>query len=141
METLFTIEKDGRRAVVRAGADAEALANARALPAFADVAGALDTSAIRSRQEAAGWDEFAEKYRPIHNTIRGVGEGEPPEMFDTSGEEYEFVVERRTGRTVWTLVSCDDGLDRILPGLHLVNRVGHFVTELPYEDASEEFIF
>lgn len=40
---------------------------------------------------------------------------------------------------LWTVVEGDDETALIVPGWHLVNRMGYLVTTEPWTDASEEF--
>lgn len=79
------------------------------------------------------WEAF---FRPVPNTISdepswqdldGVGI-----MFSTSGEEHEFVCDHNLTRQVWTWVDGTDGT-YIVNGYSFVNRIGYFVTEIPYD--------
>jgi len=77
------------------------------------------------------FDEWNDKYYPIANHLnRDAG----TEVFETYGLELGFVlgVAYMDGRRVWTLVDGDEGM-YICNGYHLVNRVGYFITEQPYE--------
>ncbi len=57
---------------------------------------------------ASRWDTWVERYKPIQNTI---AQHRPEFMFETFGDEYQFVVE--TNKTmpgkVWTLTEGDNG--------------------------------
>ena len=70
------------------------------------------------------WDE----YRPIKNHIAPNAPFDGC-MFETYGAELEFVCASNS-KHVWTLVDCDGKL-WICEGLHYVNRMGYFVTEVP----------
>ena len=77
------------------------------------------------------FDEWNDKYYPIANHLnRDAG----TELFETYGLELGFVlgVAYVDHRKVWTLVDGDEGM-WITNGYHLVNRVGYFITEQPYE--------
>jgi hypothetical protein len=86
-------------------------------------------------------DEFVTRYPLVRNHINQVavwtyddGQGC---MFETHGPESEFVM-RQDPRRVWTLLDAGDG-EYIQSGLHLVNRLGHFVsTEQVPEGVSVE---
>lgn len=75
---------------------------------------------------------WSEKYRPIKNHI-DVNAGWDGELFETYGEEYEFVKATPCDR-VWTWVDCGDG-SVLLSGHHWCNRIGYLITEVPYEGA------
>lgn len=76
-------------------------------------------------------DEWQAKYKPIQNHFDenaswgGI-------MFETYGEEYDYVisVNEKSPDRVWTIV--DDG-DKswVTSGWHYVNRLGYVITELP----------
>lgn len=73
------------------------------------------------------YERWLEKYRPIPNPLdlNATFDGR---MFETYGAELEFVC-AQSPSTIWTLVECD-GKIRICQGLHFVNRLGYFVTEI-----------
>lgn len=79
-------------------------------------------------------DEFTECYPLVPNHINptaGWAFGEASGcLFETHGEELEFVT-RQDPRKVWTLVDGDDGELYVVSGLHLVNRMGYFVSSVP----------
>ena len=67
-----------------------------------------------------------EDFKPINNKFR------PEEqMFETFGKELEFVKDQPENK-VWTLMDDDDGNLVITTGFHVVNRVGYYVTEIPW---------
>lgn len=68
-------------------------------------------------------DEFFEKFRPITNKHTGSF------LFETFGAEHNFV-KNQPKNTVWTLL--DD--NSIVNGYHWVNRVGYYVTEVPWTE-------
>ena len=81
--------------------------------------------------EILGWDAWAEKYKPIKNTIKPTNEL----MFETYGEEVEFV-QAQDPRYVWTNVQGDMS-DLIVAGYAYVNRLCYYITEIPWEDEDE----
>jgi hypothetical protein len=77
--------------------------------------------------EYQGWDEWAEKYKPIKNPFRHDQE---EVMFETYGEELDFV-RNRGNEYIWTW-SQGDQCDIISAGYHFVNRLGYYITEVPW---------
>lgn len=73
--------------------------------------------------------EWFEKYRPVAS--------EPSEfryVWYADGDEEEYVKDRPANK-IWTLMDSDDSDDLyIVNGFHMVNRVGHYITEEPFED-------
>ncbi len=74
--------------------------------------------------------EWEEKYRPVKNHLV-ANAPRRGDMFETFGEELEFV-RQQNYRHIWTWI--DDEGDWIVSGLHLVNRIGYFITEEPWQD-------
>jgi hypothetical protein len=54
-------------------------------------------------------------------------------MFETYGSEVEFVKSQDTNK-IWMLGDGDDGGMYIWSGWGFVNRIGYFVTEVPFPD-------
>lgn len=79
--------------------------------------------------EIQGWDAFAEKFKPIKNHISKYDESL---MFETFGAEFEYVKEQDF-RHVWTWVDGDMS-SLLVPGIAYVNRLGYYVTEVPWEN-------
>jgi hypothetical protein len=74
--------------------------------------------------------EWIEKYKPIanpfaHNDI----------MFDWSPQEVEFMREQ-SPLCIWTDLECD-GYNYISSGWHFVNRLGYYVTEVPFDPVDD----
>lgn len=79
--------------------------------------------------EIQGWNAWAEKYKPKSNHLSKY----PDEMmYETYGEEVEYI-QSRDNHYVWTLVS-GDMCDLIVAGYAYVNRLGYYVTEMPWTD-------
>jgi hypothetical protein len=60
-------------------------------------------------------------------------------MFETYGEEFDHVWAKHQAEPnhVWTLVAEDDEYG-IVNGYYLINRIGYFITEVPWTD---EYIY
>ena len=76
-------------------------------------------------------DEWYEKYKPIKNPL-DTNASWNGEMFETYGEEIEFV-KSTPDNFVWTLLDVD-GKSLIVNGQSWVNRMGYFVCEVPWND-------
>ena len=76
-------------------------------------------------------DEWYEKYKPIKNPLDPNASWNG-EMFETYGEEIEFV-KSTPDNFVWTLLDVD-GKSLIVNGQSWVNRMGYFVCEVPWND-------
>jgi hypothetical protein len=75
-------------------------------------------------------DEFNEKYTilqsPSGDTVR------PPKQLFRLRVSY---------RNIWSVMEGDDGSADILPGTHIVNNVGYVVTEQPWQDTRENYVW
>ena len=78
------------------------------------------------------FDEWCEQYKPIKNHI-DTNASFDGEMFETYGEELEFVKAADEDR-IWMYGDGDDGGSYIWNGWHFVNRIGYFITEVPCPD-------
>lgn len=58
-------------------------------------------------------------------------------MFETYGAEIDFVRSQEPN-LVWTIVEGDNDTMFFLKGFHLVNRLGFFITEVPWTDTDED---
>jgi len=85
------------------------------------------------------FDEWFDTYKPIPNptgdsgfSIDGVCY-----LFETYDPDLQRVLEvnEENPACVWTLVDGDDGEQYLGEGYHYVNRVGYFITEVPYTGA------
>lgn len=81
--------------------------------------------------EYQGWDEWATKYKPIPNKFSKHNEL----MYETFGEELEFIKGANNAH-VWTWVQGDMS-DIIVAGFSFVNRLGYYVTEVPWTDIDD----
>lgn len=76
-------------------------------------------------------DQFDEDFKPIQNP-HNRDAGWNGCLFETHGVEFNFVKNQPKDR-VWTLLSDNT----LVSGLHLVDRVGHLVTEAPWTEETE----
>jgi hypothetical protein len=78
------------------------------------------------------WKEFEDRFKPIKNHFRN----DPDEiMFETYGEEVDFVRAQDANR-IWTYAD-GDYCSYVGSGYHFVNRIGYYITELPFEDDTQ----
>jgi hypothetical protein len=83
------------------------------------------------------YDDWIDQYQPIENPI-DKDAGYEGCMFETYGEENEFVLNNLNRNTVWTLITGDDEDSWVIPGYHIVNRLGYFITTKPWESTDIE---
>lgn len=86
------------------------------------------------------FDEWMERYRPIPNPNGDSGfmvndECFAWETYESDFEEVKRAYEKNPG-SVWTAVDGDDGELYLGNGLHYVNRVFYFITEVPHDGES-----
>ena len=79
--------------------------------------------------EYQGWQKWEDKFKPIHNHFSNDPD---QDMFETYGEEVEFVT-KADNKHVWTWIQGDMS-DLIVAGYHYVNRLGYYITEVPWDD-------
>jgi len=80
-------------------------------------------------------DEWFNKFKPIPNHIdenASFSDGDNGYMFETYGEELEFVKSQEPNR-IWTYCDGDDRGTYIFEGMRIVNRIGYFVTTVPFD--------
>lgn len=82
--------------------------------------------------EYQGWNEWADKYKPIKNHL--VSDPDQ-QMFETYGEELEFVQSVEPNR-IWTYLQGDMS-DLICAGYHFVNRLGYYISEVPWTNEDD----
>ena len=84
------------------------------------------------------FDEWLETYKPITNHIDTNASFQDESgngiMFETYGEEVEFVKSMNPNK-IWMYGSGDDGGTYIWSGWGFVNRLGYFITEVPFSDS------
>jgi hypothetical protein len=77
-------------------------------------------------------DEWFNTYKPIKNHIDTHASFNGT-MFETYGEEVEFV-KSQNPNCVWMYGDGDDGGSYLWSGWGFVNRIGYFITEVPFPD-------
>ncbi len=77
-------------------------------------------------------DEWEATYKPIKNHI-DTNASFDGLMFETYGEEVEFVKAQDENR-IWMYGDGDDGGSYLWSGWGFVNRIGYFITEVPFPD-------
>jgi hypothetical protein len=90
------------------------------------------TKAEPQYTEYQGWNEWADKYKPIKNHL--VSDPDQ-QMFETYGEELEYVQSVEPNR-IWTYLQGDMS-DLICAGYHFVNRIGYYITEVPWTNEDD----
>lgn len=76
------------------------------------------------------FDEWLDKYKPISNHI-DTNSSFGGLMFETYGDEVEFVKSQSPDK-IWMFGDGDNGGMYIWSGWGFVNRIGYFVTEVPF---------
>ena len=75
------------------------------------------------------WKEFEEQYKPIKNHFSK----DPDEiMFETYGEEVEFVLSKEAEHKVWTYAD-GDYCSYVASGYYYINRIGYYISEVPFD--------
>jgi hypothetical protein len=80
-------------------------------------------------------EEWFDKFKPIPNHIdenASFSDGDNGYMFETYGEELDFVKSQEPNR-IWTYCDGDDRGTYIFEGMRIVNRIGYFVTAVPFD--------
>jgi hypothetical protein len=80
-------------------------------------------------KEYQGWQEWADKFKPKSNHFNNY---ENDYLYETYGEEVDFV-RNYDPKYVWTYVD-GDMCSLIVAGYSYVNRIGYYITEIPWED-------
>ncbi len=80
-------------------------------------------------------EDWVMDYQPIENHIEPNSSFEG-HMFETYGEELDFVLSHDI-HNIWTYIDGDSGNPLIVNGYSLVNRIGYFITEIPWADEDE----
>lgn len=80
-------------------------------------------------------EQWEGTFKPIKNMIDENASWDGI-MFETYGGEVAFVCEQAED-TIWTYID-DDGGTSIVNGYRLVNRIGYFITEVPFR---QEFYY
>jgi hypothetical protein len=78
------------------------------------------------------FEQWFEKYQPVRNKLNPNG-CYMGYMYDTHGKDAIHLIDSKIpNHQLWTLVDCDNEEQYIIPGWHVVNRAGHFITKYPW---------
>jgi hypothetical protein len=80
-------------------------------------------------------EEWFDTFKPIPNYLddnASFNDGEQGYMFETYGEELDFIKAQEPNR-IWTYCDNDFGGTSIFQGMRIVNRIGYFVTAVPFD--------
>jgi len=80
-------------------------------------------------------DEWFNTYKPIKNHI-DTNSSFDGHMFETYGEEVDFV-KTAPENHIWMYGDGDDGGSYLWAGWGFVNRIGYFITEVPFPDNTD----
>jgi hypothetical protein len=89
-----------------------------------------DNPAAPAKCERISYEQWERRFRPIINPFDPYA-AYCGSMFETYGAVAEYVKTRVPSRRVWTLFEAD-GKTFICEGFHYINRLGYFITEVPY---------
>ena len=78
------------------------------------------------------FDVWFDTYKPIPNNIN-PDSSFGGYMFETYGNEYEFI-KKAKDNYIWTYGDGDDGGTYVWSGWSFVNRIGYFITEVPFSE-------
>jgi hypothetical protein len=82
-------------------------------------------------------DNFDEVFKPQINHLDNNASFNGC-MYETFGEELDYVFSLANTNRVWTIVEGDDDTMFYCAGFHYVNRIGFLVCEVEYEDGQED---
>jgi len=85
-------------------------------------------------------EEWFKQFQPIPNHLddnASFNDGEQGYMFETYGKELAFVKAQEPNR-IWTYCDNDVSGTSIFQGMRIVNRIGYFVTTVPF-DANKDY--
>ena len=82
------------------------------------------------------YEQWESKYKPVINHLDKYSPpADPSRMFETYGEEYDYVCSQDP-KYVWTMVDGDMST-LLVPGRSIINRLAYYVCEVPWEDDNE----
>lgn len=79
------------------------------------------------------FDEWCDKFKPISNHI-DTNASFDGYMFETYGDEVDFV-KAQPANTIWMYGDGDDGGSYAWSGWGFVNRIGYFITSVPFDES------
>jgi hypothetical protein len=78
--------------------------------------------------------EWFDTFKPLPNLIdpnASFNDGDQGYMFETYGAELD-VVKAHDPNRIWTYCDGDDNGTYIFQGMRIVNRIGYFITSVPF---------
>lgn len=81
------------------------------------------------------YETWIETYKPIQNHLSKYEASFDGTMFETYGDEVEFVKTQVEAQKVWTIRDGEDDNLILTAGMGWVNRLGYLITEVPWTDA------
>lgn len=82
------------------------------------------------------FEDWKEKYKPIRNPFneKQTGEDEDFEINWSSLEENDLLDDDKGENRIWTMIEGERDSIWLVSGYHRVNRLHHYITEIPYEE-------
>ena len=85
-------------------------------------------------------EQWFDTFKPIPNHIDDNASFQTEEgvgyMFETYDDELRFVQSQEPNR-IWTYCDGDNGGTYIFQGMRIVNRIGYFVTAVPFDGSKD----
>ena len=85
-------------------------------------------------------EEWFDQFQPIPNHIDDNASFQTEDgigyMFETYDDELRFVQSQEPNR-IWTYCDGDNGGTYIFQGMRIVNRIGYFVTTVPFDGSKD----
>lgn len=76
-------------------------------------------------------EQWEEQFIPLVNPFNDHGWNST--LFETYGYDL-YIVSKEPDNRVWTWVDGDDDHTYIVSGMHIVNRIGYFITDKPWTE-------
>jgi hypothetical protein len=95
---------------------------------------------LTSKMDRLTEDQWLEKFKPIDNHLIDDEGTYMGKMFETYGEELEFVLKilGDSPDKVWTITE-DEGHWYLGAGYHYVNRIGYLITEVSHDGSMDNY--
>jgi hypothetical protein len=84
-------------------------------------------------------EEWFDKFKPLPNHLdenAQFTDGDQGYLFETYGKELDFVKAQEPNR-IWTHCEDDSGNTYIYQGMRIVDRIGYFVTAVPFDGSKD----
>lgn len=72
--------------------------------------------------------DWLQRYKPVQNHFDPNG---ADKLYETYGKQYEYVIKQDCYK-IWTLLDTEGDI-YIANGLYIVNRLGYYLTEKPFD--------